>query len=69
MVGGLYSKLSNDKRDMGFYIFYMGINIGAATASIIVGYVGEELDGIMDLVWQELEWLLVNYFIGEVKNI
>ena len=43
MVGGLYSKLSNDKRDMGFYIFYMGINIGAATASIIVGYVGEEI--------------------------
>ena len=28
MVGGLYQKGDN-KRDTGFYIFYMGINIGA----------------------------------------
>jgi POT family proton-dependent oligopeptide transporter len=40
MVGGLYHK--NDLRtDSGFTIFYMGINIGAFAASIIVGYVGE----------------------------
>ena len=41
MVGGLYSKNEQDKRDMGFYIFYIGINLGAALASLIVGYVGE----------------------------
>ncbi len=41
MVGGLYKKGENDKRDLGFYIFYMGINIGAAAAALIVGYVGE----------------------------
>ena len=41
MVGGLYSKSEQDKRDMGFYIFYIGINLGAFLASIIVGYVGE----------------------------
>ena len=34
MVGGLYSKLSNDKRDMGFYIFYMGILIFSSNMSI-----------------------------------
>ena len=42
MVGGLYGE--NDKRrDMGFYIFYMGINLGAAAAALIVGYVGEKI--------------------------
>jgi len=41
MVGGLYNKTDHNKRDMGFYIFYMGINIGAAVSALIVGYVGE----------------------------
>ena len=40
MVGGLYAK-GDAKRDSGFTIFYMGINIGAALAAIIVGFVGE----------------------------
>jgi POT family proton-dependent oligopeptide transporter len=43
MVGGLYKKGENDKRDLGFYIFYMGINIGAAISAILVGYVGETI--------------------------
>ena len=43
MVGGLYKKGENDRRDLGFYIFYMGINIGAATAALLVGYVGETI--------------------------
>ena len=42
MVGGLYPKGDN-RRDMGFYIFYMGINLGAAAAALIVGYVGENI--------------------------
>ena len=41
MVGGLYSKTDHNKRDMGFYIFYMGINIGAAVSALLVGYIGE----------------------------
>ncbi|MAU63267.1 MAG: MFS transporter [Flavobacteriaceae bacterium] len=41
MVGGLYGKTDHNKRDMGFYIFYMGINIGAAVSALVVGYVGE----------------------------
>ncbi len=40
MVGGLYKK-GDKRRDMGFYIFYIGINIGAAAAALLVGYVGE----------------------------
>jgi POT family proton-dependent oligopeptide transporter len=40
MVGGLY-KEGDPKRDSGFTIFYIGINIGAATAPLLVGYIGE----------------------------
>ncbi|WP_139955740.1 peptide MFS transporter [Flavicella sediminum] len=40
MVGGLYKK--NDiRRDKGFIIFYIGINVGAFLSSLLVGYVGE----------------------------
>jgi len=40
MVGGLY-KDGDIRRDKGFTIFYIGINVGAFLSSIIVGYVGE----------------------------
>ncbi|MBD3637502.1 MAG: peptide MFS transporter [Crocinitomicaceae bacterium] len=40
MVGGLYRK-GDIRRDKGFTIFYIGINIGAFLSSLIVGYVGE----------------------------
>lgn len=42
MVGGLY-KQGDIRRDRGFTIFYIGINVGAAAASLAVGYVGEEI--------------------------
>lgn len=42
MVGGLY-KEGDIRRDKGFTIFYIGINIGAAAASLAVGYVGESI--------------------------
>tara|TARA_B110000037_G_scaffold21537_1_gene23854 strand:- start:51542 stop:53350 length:1809 start_codon:yes stop_codon:yes gene_type:complete len=38
MVGGLY-KQGDPRRDKGFTIFYIGINIGAFLASILVGFV------------------------------
>ncbi len=40
MVGGLYPK-GDIRRDKGFTIFYIGINVGAFLSSLIVGYVGE----------------------------
>jgi len=40
MVGGLY-KEGDPKRDHGFTIFYIGINIGAFLAALVVGGVGE----------------------------
>ncbi len=42
MVGGLY-KQGDLRRDKGFTIFYIGINIGAFLSAIIVGYVGEKI--------------------------
>ena len=40
MVGGLY-EAGDNRRDRGFTIFYIGINIGAFLSSLIVGYIGE----------------------------
>ncbi|UMB60372.1 peptide MFS transporter [Lutibacter sp. A80] len=40
MVGGLYQK-GDIRRDKGFTIFYIGINVGAFLSSLIVGTVGE----------------------------
>jgi POT family proton-dependent oligopeptide transporter len=39
MVGGLYAP-NDDRRDKAFTIFYIGINIGALIAGILVGSVG-----------------------------
>lgn len=41
MVGHLYSK-TDLRRDSGFSIFYMGINIGALVAPLVVGTLGQE---------------------------
>jgi POT family proton-dependent oligopeptide transporter len=40
MVGGLYTK-DDPRRDSGFSIFYMGINIGAVMAPLICGYLAQ----------------------------
>ena len=43
MVGDLYSK-GDQRRDGGFSIFYMGINIGAFIAPLICGYLGQQVN-------------------------
>jgi POT family proton-dependent oligopeptide transporter len=40
IVGRLYA-VDDPRRDSGFTIFYMGINIGAFTATLLCGYLGE----------------------------
>ncbi len=40
IVGSLYPQ-GSPRRDGGFTIFYMGINLGAAMAPLICGYIGE----------------------------
>jgi len=41
MVGGLYIN-DEEKKDIGFKIFYMGINIGAFLSALIIGGIGEQ---------------------------
>src|SRR5690606_13426518 len=43
MVGSLYSK-NDARRDAGFSIFYMGINLGAFIAPLVTGYLGQRID-------------------------
>ncbi len=43
MVGALY-KPGDVRRDQGFTIFYMGINVGALLAALVVGYIGQKID-------------------------
>src|SRR5215213_5645525 len=40
MVGQLYN-LTDTRRDGAYTVFYMGINLGAAVGTILVGYLGE----------------------------
>ena len=42
MVGGLYPE-GDERRDSGFIIFYIGINVGAFLSALIVGYIGEKI--------------------------
>ncbi len=42
MVGQLYN-LTDVRRDGAYTIFYMGINVGAALGTILVGYLGETI--------------------------
>ena len=43
LLGKLY-KLNDVRRDSGFSIFYVGINVGAFLAPLVVGYVGETIN-------------------------
>ena len=42
IVGDLYPE-SGARRDAGFSIFYMGINVGALVAPLVTGYLGEKV--------------------------
>jgi POT family proton-dependent oligopeptide transporter len=43
MVGGLYSP-TDERRDAGFSIFYMGINIGGFLSPLVTGYLAQNAD-------------------------
>ncbi|MFL6332430.1 MAG: peptide MFS transporter [Pyrinomonadaceae bacterium] len=43
MVGQLYAE-GDERRDAGFSIFYMGINLGALIAPLICGWLGQKVD-------------------------
>ncbi|MFD7442423.1 peptide MFS transporter [Streptomyces sp. NPDC059909] len=43
MVGHLYPDKNDSRRDGGFTIFYMGINLGAFVAPLTIGWVGQKV--------------------------
>ncbi|MFE7778069.1 peptide MFS transporter [Streptomyces sp. NPDC057445] len=43
MVGHLYPDKNDPRRDGGFTIFYMGINLGAFVAPLTIGWVGQKV--------------------------
>jgi len=50
MVGQLYAA-EDHRRDAGFSLFYMGINLGAFFAPLACGYVGQRVNWNLDSCW------------------
>jgi len=65
MVGTLYPH-DDPRRDSGFSIFYMGINIGAMGAPIICGWLGQRVDWHLGFAAAGVGMLfgLVQYVLG-----
>ncbi len=81
MVGGLY-KAGDERRDKGFTIFYIGINIGAFLSALLVGGIGQKygwhygfgLAGIgmvigqLVYMWGQKYLVGVGDFIGQAES-
>ncbi len=75
MVGLLYSNDSDARRDAGFSIFYMAINLGALIGQIVCGYLGERLGwhygfgaaGVFMLLGLSQYWLTRGY-LGNIGS-
>ena len=70
LLGKLYK--SNDvRRDSGFSIFYVGINVGAFLAPVIVGYVGETINWHYGFAIAGFGMLagLIQFYYGQNKII
>ena len=65
VVGQLYAK-GDPRRDSGFSLFYMGINLGALISPLICGYVGERISWRMGFGVAGLGMLLglIQYILG-----
>ena len=51
MVGGPLRDPSDERRDAGFSIFYMGINIGGFLAPLVTGFLAQS-DDLQELAWR-----------------
>jgi len=70
LLGRLY-KDNDVRRDSGFSIFYIGINLGAFLAPLIVGYVGETINWHYGFAIAGLGMLagLTQFYLGQNKII
>lgn len=73
IVGGLYAADEPARRDAGFSIYYMGINIGAFVAPLVTGWLGEGISwhygfgaaGI-GMVLGVVQYKLTQNYLGDV---
>ncbi len=73
IVGGLYPMDEQARRDAGFSIFYMGINIGAFIAPLVVGWLAEDIGwhwgfgaaGI-GMLFGVIQYRLTSNYLGDV---
>ncbi len=65
IVGQLYPR-GDRRRDSGFSIFYMGINLGALISPIICGWVGEKINWRMGFAISGIGMVagLIQYWLG-----
>jgi POT family proton-dependent oligopeptide transporter len=76
IVGDLYPE-GGSRRDAGFSIFYMGINLGALIAPLITGYLGEKIAwhlgfgaaGVGMIIGVFTYWLRADKTLGDVGTI
>ncbi|MBX3102124.1 MAG: oligopeptide:H+ symporter [Bacteroidetes bacterium] len=78
IVGNLYPE-NDPRRDGGFTIFYMGINLGALIAPFICGYFGENIDfgyrygflaaGVGMLLGLITLWVMGDRILGDLGKV
>ena len=66
MVGKLYFQ-GDARRDAGFTIFYMGINIGAMIAPVITGWLARQIFGTNDD--PHYQWVFISAGIGMLVSL
>lgn len=66
MVGSLYDT-GDPRRDAGYSIFYMGINLGAATGPLIAGYLAQRVNWHIGFACAGVGMLfgLIQYILGQ----
>ncbi|AIR98773.1 peptide MFS transporter [Streptomyces glaucescens] len=66
MVGHLYDGPADPRRDGGFTVFYMGINLGAFAAPLVIGTVGQKVNWHLGFALAALGMALglVQFLIG-----
>jgi POT family proton-dependent oligopeptide transporter len=75
MVGQLYPE-GGVKQDSGFTIFYMGINVGAAIGSVLVEYLGENINWHLGfgaagvgMILGLIQFKLTGHYLGDIGKI
>ena len=70
IVGDLYPE-GGARRDAGFSIFYMGINVGSLIGQMVTGYLGEQVDWHIGMGAAGVAMLLglINYGLRQKKTL